>query len=382
MDISDVAHHNRQLILKVILRSSGISRSEISRKTGLAKSTVTSITDRLVSRNFLSTLNFVKDGKKGRPLELLSLNTEKSLVAVAIYSPNASKAFLLKPTGEVLDSRRLPLKKNSSAHNYIDGQIRMIKALGNSRWDAIRAISLVEPGFIDTEQGVIKLCTHKGWRDVQMVKPFLQFGKPVFLQNGSRIRAEAENWNGAAQDVDDFLYFHLGYGIGGAIVLDGEVLEGPRHGAGEFGHVIVEPGGSRCICGGNGCLETIASIRSILNKCEDSGLTSFADVWEARRRGIGSVTKVMDEAIKAIARVVVNKAVAIGPDTVVAGGAMVEESDGEILDFLRSEVNATNSFIAEDIEIRRATLPDEKAEQIGAVVHALEEIDLGRNHAG
>ena len=280
MDIRDVADYNRQLILKVILRNRGISRSEIARESGLAKSTVTSITDRLVSRNLLSTVNFIRDGKKGRPLELLSLNTDESLVAVAVYSPNVSKAFLLKPSGEVVDSRRMPLSKNSSAGDYIDGQIRMIEELGRSRWDAIRAISLVEPGFIDTERGVIKLCTHKGWRDIQMVKPFLRFGRPVFLQYGSRIRAKAENWYGVAQDVDDFLYFHLGHGIGGAVVLDGEVLEGPRHGAGEFGHVIVDPEGAPCICGGSGCLETIASIPSILKRCSRDMHTACADVWK------------------------------------------------------------------------------------------------------
>ena len=89
----------------------------------------------------------------------------------------------------------------------------------------------------------------------------------------------------------------------------------------------------------------------------------------------------MNEAIKAIARVIVNKTVVIGPDTVVVGGAMVEESDGDILESIRSEVLATKSFVGEYIEIRRAGLPDEEAERIVAVVHALEEIDLGRTIA-
>ena len=75
------------------------------------------------------------------------------------------------------------------------------------------------------------------WRNRNIVEHLEAFGPPVLLQNGSRLRAFAENWYGATQDVDDFLYFHLDHGIGGAIVLSGNLVEGPSHGAGEFGHM-------------------------------------------------------------------------------------------------------------------------------------------------
>lgn len=84
-------------------------------------------------------------------------------------------------------------------------------------------------------------------------------GLPVFGDGDAKALALAEGWLGAARGVDNFMAMVVSTGIGGGIVLNGELLDGETGNAGHVGHVIVEPNGRRCTCGGRGCLEAEAS---------------------------------------------------------------------------------------------------------------------------
>lgn len=84
-------------------------------------------------------------------------------------------------------------------------------------------------------------------------------GLPVFGDGDAKALALAEGWLGAAKGVDNFMAMVVSTGVGGGIVLNGQLLDGESGNAGHVGHVIVEPNGRRCTCGGRGCLEAEAS---------------------------------------------------------------------------------------------------------------------------
>lgn len=86
---------------------------------------------------------------------------------------------------------------------------------------------------------------------------------PTFIDNDAKALARAEGWIGAAAGVDAFIGMVVSTGVGGGIVLDGRLLDGADGNAGHIGHVIVEPDGRPCACGGRGCLEAEASGPSI-----------------------------------------------------------------------------------------------------------------------
>ena len=88
-------------------------------------------------------------------------------------------------------------------------------------------------------------------------------GLAVFVDNDAKAVALAEGWVGAAVGVHAFVGMVVSTGIGGGIVLDGRLLDGRAGNAGHIGHVVVEPGGRACFCGGRGCLEGEASGRAI-----------------------------------------------------------------------------------------------------------------------
>jgi glucokinase len=98
------------------------------------------------------------------------------------------------------------------------------------------------------------------WRDYPLRERLEQAtGLPVFGDGDAKALALAEGWLGAARGVDNFMAMVVSTGIGGGIVLNGQLLDGESGNAGHIGHVIVEPNGRRCACGGRGCLEAEAS---------------------------------------------------------------------------------------------------------------------------
>jgi glucokinase len=84
-------------------------------------------------------------------------------------------------------------------------------------------------------------------------------GVPLAIDNDAKALALGEGWRGGATGERDYLAMVVSTGVGGGIVLDGRLLEGASGNAGHIGHVIVEPGGRLCGCGGRGCLEAEAS---------------------------------------------------------------------------------------------------------------------------
>ncbi|CAN5492397.1 ROK family protein [soil metagenome] len=88
-------------------------------------------------------------------------------------------------------------------------------------------------------------------------------GLPTFVDNSVKAMALGEAWCGAAADVSDFVAISLGTGVGGGIVSGGRLLDGHHGNAGHFGHIVVEPDGRPCICGGKGCVEAYCSGKAI-----------------------------------------------------------------------------------------------------------------------
>ncbi len=98
------------------------------------------------------------------------------------------------------------------------------------------------------------------WRDFPLRGRLAEItGLPVFGDGDAKALALAEGWVGGARGVDNFMAMVVSTGVGGGIVLNGQLLEGASGNAGHVGHVIVEPNGRRCACGGRGCLEAEAS---------------------------------------------------------------------------------------------------------------------------
>ena len=104
----------------------------------------------------------------------------------------------------------------------------------------------------------------RGWREFPLRSRLAEVaGMPVVVDNDAKALALGEGWLGAAQGESNYLAMVVSTGVGGGIVLDGRLLDGAHFNAGHIGHVVVEPDGRPCVCGGRGCLEAETSGPSI-----------------------------------------------------------------------------------------------------------------------
>jgi glucokinase len=134
-----------------------------------------------------------------------------------------------------------------------------VAAAGAAKQD-ISALGVGVPGRVDPTTGSVTLAVNLGWSDLPLGAELqARFGRPCVVENDVRAAALGLHRRRVVGAVDDLAYLAVGTGVSAGVILDGRLHRGARGLAGEIGHVIVEPGGARCACGQNGCLETLVS---------------------------------------------------------------------------------------------------------------------------
>jgi glucokinase len=144
------------------------------------------------------------------------------------------------------------------------------------------------------------------WRDFPLYDRLRDLTElDVTIDNDAKALALGEGWCGAAAGERDFLAMVVSTGVGGGIVLDGRLLDGALGNAGHVGHVIVNPGGARCVCGARGCLEAEASGTGIRSATGADARDASVDVIERTGtmvgRGVASVCNLLDLRLAVVA---------------------------------------------------------------------------------
>ena len=124
------------------------------------------------------------------------------------------------------------------------------------------------PGLVDSASGTVASAPNLHWRGVALqldrLLPDAPFG--TVLHNEANCAALGELWYGHGLDFQDYLFVSGEVGVGGGLVIGSELFAGPQGQAGEVGHMVVEPSGPGCSCGGHGCLETFAGQEAIFSE--------------------------------------------------------------------------------------------------------------------
>jgi glucokinase len=152
--------------------------------------------------------------------------------------------------------------------------VRECKAQSETHGGRISAVSVVVPGSVNVEQGVIvkapNLSCLSGFPLAAALKKELKL--PAILENDANAAAVGEMWQGAGRGRSTIVCVTLGTGVGGGIILDGKLWRGVNESAAEIGHMCVDPfGGVACQCGSRGCLEVYASATAIVRMARESG---------------------------------------------------------------------------------------------------------------
>ncbi len=139
----------------------------------------------------------------------------------------------------------------------IDQALRELLSAFGYNDEALAAIGVGLVGLIDINQGIVKRAPRMGWENVP-VRDMLEqrLARPVAIENNVRAMALGEVLLGDGQNWPDFAFVYIGTGIGSGLIINGRLYRGSHGGAGEIGHITVDPNGEQCSCGTYGCLET------------------------------------------------------------------------------------------------------------------------------
>ncbi len=174
---------------------------------------------------------------------------------------------------------------------------RAIQALAAKQKKAggrLAGVGVGVPGILDMKSGMLRESPNlPGWEDYPVREEIeRRLGTRVILENDANAAALGEKWLGAGRKVDDLCMLTLGTGVGGGIVLGGRIWHGMTGMAGELGHIMVEPGGPRCGCGSQGCVEQFASATAIERMAREAVAGGLAPAMArvTAKRGFSSQT--------------------------------------------------------------------------------------------
>ena len=265
-----------------------------------------------------------------------------------------TRAGVVDSTGIVVDtvSTHTPEDEDGLVHAIVE----LVEQL--RRRHSVAAVGVAVAGFLDPACEVVRFAPHLPWRDNEPVRDILQeeLELPVRLEHDANSAAWGEYRFGAAKDVDTWVLFAVGTGIGATLMHNGEIYRGSFGTAPEFGHLTVVPGGRACSCGKRGCLERYASGTALVDTAveiaERGGFEECAlyrrvvdkrasgnGVVAAARSGDALALATMDHFAKWLGQGLSIVCDVLDPELIVLGGGVSQDAD-LFLDSARAGMNA------------------------------------------
>jgi glucokinase-like ROK family protein len=260
---------NLSIILNCLRETSPLSRAQLAEITGLNKTTVSSLVRELIARKFVREIGFDSSGG-GRPAVLLELNPDAGRIIGLEIGVDFILTILTDFKAQVLWRHREETDQAQGQEAILAKALDIVRQaliVGQSTHSPHLGVGVGIPGLVDVSSGTLLFAPNLKWHDIPLREVFSrEFDLPVFVDNEANVAALGERYFGAAQGSKDFVYLSAGVGLGGGIVLDGQLYRGIGGYAGEIGHMTIMSDGERCNCGNRGCWETLVSQTAVVNR--------------------------------------------------------------------------------------------------------------------
>ncbi|EEP72010.1 ROK-family protein [Micromonospora sp. ATCC 39149] len=279
------------------------------------------------------------------------------------------KCALVRPDGTAVHTERHPTDAGRGPDAVIETILDVADGLaGKARADGLDpvALGIAVPGVVDEPAGVAVWSANVGFRDVPLRDlATARLGLPTALGHDVRVGGLAEARLGAGRGTGHVLFVAVGTGIAAAHVVDGSAATGAHGAAGEIGHILVRPGGPRCGCGRDGCLEAVASASAIARRYAEAldaattgaatggvatggtektgAAVSAAEVADRAAAGEAVAARVWAEAVEALADGLATGQALFDVQTVVVGGGLAQAGP-RLFDPLRAALRERMTF--------------------------------------
>ena len=245
-----------------------------------------------------------------------------------------TKVGIVSASGRVAAMRRLPSAGFRRPSQFVDAVSAAVEALAaavGTRLGRLRGIGVGAPGSVDAARGIVhSMVNVPGWRNVPLRGMFeRRLGCRCAVDNDANLFTLAEHRFGAGRLAAHMVGVTLGTGVGGGLILEGRLYRGADGTAGELGHMVIDPAGSRCGCGRRGCLEawvgTAAIVRlgrrALGRRAAGPGLTPRL-IGDAARAGHARAREVWADVGRRLGAGLANVVNLLNPQRIVIGGGI------------------------------------------------------------
>jgi predicted NBD/HSP70 family sugar kinase/DNA-binding XRE family transcriptional regulator len=272
---------NRSVLLRLMRSESGLSRADLSRKSGLTKSTVSALVRELVAEKWMTEAHApVAAEGVGRPSTPLQLDAITRVFLGVEIAVEYLRVVCVTLNGAVLFQNQVPLA-SSLPKRACKQTAKLVfehyQQLASNKL-LLSGVGVCLPGAINEQTGVVRFAPNLGWREVPFLSmicaEFIVVGipqVPVYLQNDADAAALSEYEFSSSESEDPLIFVSCDVGVGAGIVLNDALFVGAMGMAGEIGHTILQIDGSLCSCGRYGCAETFIGSRA-LNSAKNTDL--------------------------------------------------------------------------------------------------------------
>ncbi|MCG7206935.1 ROK family transcriptional regulator [Streptomyces arenae] len=306
-----VRSHNTALVLDLLRTagSEGISRLELAERTGLTPQAVSKITARLREAGLAAEAGR-RASTGGKPATVLRLVPEAGHAVGVHLDRDGLRAVLVDLDGRVVAERRAELDLGAGATAVVGALAEAAGELIADGGDALLGVGVAAPGPLDHGHGVLHRVTGFPEWDGFPLRDALaeRLGVPVVVDKDTNAAALGLAVGG---EGGSFAYLHLGTGLGAGLVIGGSVHRGPRTGAGEFGHQVIQLDGPPCHCGNRGCIEALCL--AAVDRAEPAEAARVLGAGAANLAGLLDIDQVL----------LGGRTIAAAPETFVRGVAAV-----------------------------------------------------------
>lgn len=329
---ASVRARNLLLVAEYVQAHRMTTRADLARATGLSRTAVSSLVGELLGRSVL-----VEPAERsgqadlgaatGRPATALSLDPSGGVLVGIHLEHDGVQVALADLTTKIIDETQHDLDVDHEPADTLE-------------YAAGTALDLIDRHGLDPRSvlglGVavaapVTLATHalsptmvlRDWAGIDIADRLHErTGIPIHVGNDANLGALAEWRLGAGQVTDDLIYVMLSDGVGAGLVLDGRLYEGGAGGAGELGHVTVQPNGEVCRCGNRGCLETVVGTKSLIGALGNTGaqVAGSDDLVALAARDHPVAQRVLTDAGRFVGQALAGPCTVLDPRLIVVGG--------------------------------------------------------------
>lgn len=367
-DQASIKEHNKFAILRLVKESGPISRTEISQRLKISRTTATLLTNELCQLGLLK-----EEGQGtshgGRKPSLLVFNADYTTVAAIELGATKMAVALTNLNAEIRLCEETPLdhSRPDEVVAMMAKSTRTLLARVGVSEDQLLGVGVSVPGLVDSVHGIVEKAVNLGWENVPL-RSLLEkhFHIPIRIVDKGDAGALGEKWFGRGRTCDNFIYITVGTGVGAGIISGGQLYSGARHAAGEVGHITAVPDGPRCLCGNVGCVELYASASAVVRRARESSppgsplaanpsLTA-EDVYNAAVRGDKQARAAFAEAGAALGAACVTLVHLFNPELLIFGGGVAQAGEfllGPVREIIHDRVMRSRMY---DLEVVPAGL--------------------------